>query len=152
MKPGRMQRKLCLTGARLSVAMAVMTQVNISRVRHAHLQKSYSTASSLSNVQHRILRQVRAETQADKTSQQLLIREEMNTLLSDAKADMAYADLQNAYANVYASLGINPVPAGSGLDASRSTWLQNSLRTCGRNAATRLNWWWRPPSRREEPP
>jgi hypothetical protein len=96
----------------LSVAMAVMTQVNISRIRHAHLQKSFRTASSLSNVQHRILNQVRAETQADKTSQQLLIREEMNTLLSDAKLDMVYADLQNAYANVYASLGINPFPQG----------------------------------------
>lgn len=96
----------------LSVAMAVMTQVNVSRVRHANLRKSYGTAAALSNVQHRILRQVRAETQADKTSQQLLIREEMNTLLADAKADMVYADLQNAYANVYASLGINPFPTG----------------------------------------
>lgn len=96
----------------LSVAMAVMTQVNVSQVRHAHLRKSYGTAAALSNVQHRILNQVRAETQADKTSQQLLIREEMNTLLADAKADMIYADLQNAYANVYASLGINPFPEG----------------------------------------
>src|SRR5690606_13581598 len=59
----------------LSVAMAVMTQVNVSQVRHAHLRKSYGTAAALSNVQHRILNQVRAETQADKTSQQLLIRE-----------------------------------------------------------------------------
>lgn len=100
----------------LSVAMAVMTQVHISRVRFAHLQKSYGTASALSNVQHRILKQVRAETFADKTSQQLLIREEMNTLLADAKQDMVYADLQNAYANVYASLGINPFPAGIDLN------------------------------------
>ena len=36
----------------------------------------------------------------------------MNTLLADAKSGMAYADLQNAYANVYTSLGINPFPAG----------------------------------------
>lgn len=100
----------------LSVAMAVMTQVHVSRVRYAHLQKSYTTASALSNVQHKILRQVRAETFADKTSQQLLIREEMNTLLADAKQDMVYADMQNAYANVYASLGINPFPAGIDLN------------------------------------
>lgn len=95
----------------LSVAMAVMTQVNVSHVRYAHLQKSYRTATALANVQHKILRQIRAETMADKTSRQLLIREEMNTLLADAKQDMIYADLQNAYANVYASLGINPFPA-----------------------------------------
>ena len=70
-----MRRRAMLDRRALSVAMAVMTQVSISRVRHAHLQKSFGTASSLSNVQHRILRQVRAETEADKTSQQLLIRE-----------------------------------------------------------------------------
>lgn len=40
----------------------------------------------------------------------------MNTLLADAKQDMVYADLQNAYANVYASLGINPFPAGLDLN------------------------------------
>lgn len=100
----------------LSVAMAVMTQVHVSRVRYGHLQKSYRTAANLSGVQHRILNQVRTETEADKTSEQLLIREEMNTLLADAKQDMVYADLQNAYANVYASLGINPFPEGMDLN------------------------------------
>ncbi len=94
----------------LSVAMAVMTQVHISRARYAHLKHSYSTAAALSNVSHRILTQVRTETDAQKTSEQMLIREEMNALLADAKLDMAYADLQNAYANIYASLGIDPFP------------------------------------------
>ncbi|TWF59235.1 TolC family protein [Neorhizobium alkalisoli] len=96
----------------LSVAMAIMTQVHISRIRYAHLNKSYGTAMALSNVSHRILKQVRAETNAQKTSEQILIREEMNALLADAKLDMAYADLQNAYANIYASLGVDPFPAG----------------------------------------
>jgi outer membrane protein TolC len=102
----------------LSVAMAIMTQVHISRTRHAHLQKSYATASSLSNVSHRILKQVRAETEAQTTSEQILIREEMNALLADAKLDMAYADLQNAYANIYASLGVDPFPSGLTTNAS----------------------------------
>jgi hypothetical protein len=58
------------------------------------------------------LKQVRDETTAQRTSEQILIREEMNALLADAKLDMAYADLQNAYANIYASLGVDPFPAG----------------------------------------
>jgi len=33
----------------------------------------------------------------------------MNTLVSEVRYDMALSDLQNAYANVYASLGIDPV-------------------------------------------
>lgn len=104
--------KKVLDARALSVAMAVMTQVHISRARFTHLNKSYSTAAALSNVSHRILNQVRAETKAQKTSEQILIREEMNALIADAKLDMAYADMQNAYANVYASLGVDPFPKG----------------------------------------
>ena len=102
----------------LSVAMAIMTQVHISRVRYAHLNKSYGTAAALSNVSHRILKQVRDETSAQRTSEQILIREEMNALLADAKLDMAYADLQNAYANIYASLGVDPFPVGLSTSSS----------------------------------
>jgi outer membrane protein TolC len=105
-------QKKVLDARALSVAMAIMTQVHISRVRYAHLSKSYGTAAALSNVSHRILKQVRDETNAQRTSEQILIREEMNALLADAKLDMAYADLQNAYANIYASLGVDPFPTG----------------------------------------
>ncbi|RYE71865.1 MAG: hypothetical protein EOP19_31280, partial [Hyphomicrobiales bacterium] len=96
----------------LSVAMAIMTQIQVSLIRHDHLQKSYDTARGLAAVQHKIVRQVRSETEAQRTSDQILIREEMNTLVADAEMDMVYADLQNAYANVYASLGIDPFPPG----------------------------------------
>lgn len=96
----------------LSVAMAIMTQIQVSLIRHDHLKKSYDTARQLAAVQHKIVRQVKAETDAQRTSEQILIREEMNTLVADAEMDMVYADLQNAYANVYASLGIDPFPPG----------------------------------------
>ena len=110
--------KEMLDARSLSVAMAVMTQVHISKARYLHLKGSYATAAALSNVSHRILKQVRDETDAQKTSEQILIREEMNSLLADVKLDMAYADLQNAYANVYASLGVDPFPAGISTSAS----------------------------------
>jgi outer membrane protein TolC len=96
----------------LSVAMAIMTQVHVSRARFLHQLKSYRTASELASVQHKLLKQIRAETAAQRTSEQILIREEMNTLLADAKVDTVYADLQNAYANIYASIGLDPFPAG----------------------------------------
>jgi outer membrane protein TolC len=95
----------------LSVAMAIMTQVHVSRARFMHQSKAYRTASELADVQHKLLKQIRAETAAQRTSEQILIREEMNTLLADARVDTVYADLQNAYANIYASLGLDPFPA-----------------------------------------
>ena len=116
----------------LSVAMAIMTQVHVSRVRFLHLSKEFRTASELAHVQHQLLDKIRAETAAQRTSEQILIREEMNALTTDAKLDNVYADLQNAYANVYASLGLDPFPAGLDNDASvksmaaslRSLWIE----------------------------
>lgn len=105
-------QQAALDARALSIAMAVMTQIEISRLRFEHRRKSYNTASALSNVSQRILNQVRTETAEERTSQQILVREEMNSLLADAKRDREYADLQNAYANVYASLGLDPFPAG----------------------------------------
>ena len=110
---------------------------HISRVRYAHLQKSYGTAAVAVQC---VASHTEAGSRRDRgaaTSQQVLIREEMNALLADAKLDMAYADLQNAYANVYASLGLDPFPAGSNTDASVSTWSRNSCGTCGRTRRQR---------------
>ena len=40
-------------------------------------------------------------------SQQTLLREEMNTLVSEVKYDIAYAQAQNAYANLFSAMGID---------------------------------------------
>ncbi len=94
----------------MSIAVAVMTQVHISRIRYRHLVKSYATASDLASVTLRILNQVRAEEKAGRATKHARIREEMNSLLADAKRDLLYADLQNAFANFYASVGMDPFP------------------------------------------
>ena len=126
----------------LSVAMAVMTQVHVSRARYMHISKEFRTASALATVQRKLLAQVKAETAAQRTSEQILIREEMNALVTDSKLDLVYADLQNAYANVYASLGLDPFPAGMSSDGSiahvaatlRQMWTER-----GTNPAIALN-------------
>ena len=92
----------------LAVTMAIMTQVHVSRVRYGHARKLYVTASKHTKVQNGIVRQIRASFREGQASEQTLIREEMNTLASRVSADIAYAELQNAYANIYASMGIDP--------------------------------------------
>ncbi|MGR4870692.1 TolC family protein [Variovorax sp. LARHSF232] len=96
------QRQLALT-------TAVATQVEVSRARYAVRLQELKTAKRYYDVQARIEGQIEAGYKAEKLSRQTLIREEMNTLVSQVRYDMALADLQNAYANVYASLGIDPV-------------------------------------------
>jgi outer membrane protein TolC len=94
------QRELALT-------MAVMTQVHVSRARFGHLTTELETAAHQMQIQDKILYQIRSGYKAGAMSQQTLLREEMNTLVSEVKYDIAYADAQNAYANLFASMGID---------------------------------------------
>jgi hypothetical protein len=85
-----------------------MTQVHVSRIRFFHAQKELRTAAEYRDVQRRLLDQMRAEATAERISNQTLIREQMNTLIAEAKYDIAYAQLQNAFANLFSSLGLDP--------------------------------------------
>jgi outer membrane protein TolC len=91
----------------LSVGMAVMTQVYVSRVRFENLLSEFESSETLLGVQRRLLEQIRSGYQARRISEQTLIREEMNTLVAEIRYDIAYASLQSAFANVYASLGLD---------------------------------------------
>jgi outer membrane protein TolC len=100
----------------LAMTMAIMTQVEVSRARYFYLRKSAATSGEYHNIQQKILRQVRIESRSGAASEQSLIREEMNALVASAELDAAFADLQNAFASVYQSIGIDPW--GDSLDTS----------------------------------
>jgi outer membrane protein TolC len=91
----------------LALTMAVMTQVHVARARFAHLTTELDTATRGNGIQNKIMYQIRSGNTAGAISQQTLLREEMNTLVSEVKYDIAYADAQNAYANLFASMGID---------------------------------------------
>lgn len=93
----------------LAMAVAVITQVHVTRARYLGLTREFRTAQDYVSVQRRILNQVRAESVAQRGTDQNLIRERMNLLVAEAKHDIAYADLQNAYGNFLASIGVDLV-------------------------------------------
>lgn len=95
----------------LAVGMAVMTQVHVARVRFYHFSKELKTADEYLAVQRRLVGLMRTEADADRISEQTLIREEMNTLVAEVRRDIAYASLQNAFASVYSSMGLDPYAA-----------------------------------------
>ncbi len=92
----------------LAVTMAIMTQVHVARVRLIHARRQYKTARHYYDVQRKILRQIRSGLAAEKISEQTAIREEMNTLVARVRLDLAYVELQTAFANCFASMGIDP--------------------------------------------
>ena len=91
--------------------MAVLTQLHVSRAQFAHARREFTTASGYQSTQSQLVDQVRAGVKTGSVSEQGLIREEMNTLLAEVRRDITYADLENAYAAVIASLGLDPLPA-----------------------------------------
>lgn len=92
----------------LALTMAVMTQVHISSIRYQHAMREFRTARDYLDVQSRLVRQMRNEAAAERISEQTLIREELNTLVAEVQRDIAYASTQNAFANIYASIGMDP--------------------------------------------
>lgn len=102
----------------LALTMAIMTQVHVSRVRQMSFTRELHTAIEAADVQMRLVQQIRSEAASDRVSEQTLIREELNALVTEAKRDIAYANMQNAYANVFAAMGLDPYPDPQEVDLS----------------------------------
>ncbi|WP_174291555.1 TolC family protein [Sphingomonas bacterium] len=96
-----------LRSKELATAMAVMTQVQVARARYGLYASELATARHGHAVQARIMGQIDGGFKAGAISEQTQLRERMNTLVSEVRYDIAYADAQNAYANLYAAMGID---------------------------------------------
>ena len=95
----------------LAAAMAVMTQVSVSRARYEALMKEYQTANVGTQVQSDILGQVETLAKASSASRQTLIRERMNGIVSEARRDIVHSEMQEAAAKVFSAMGYDPYSA-----------------------------------------
>lgn len=105
------QRQLALT-------LAVMTQIHVARVRFIRFSQELSIIRNAEQIQEHILDLSRGGYQAHTVSQQALVREEMNAILAEIRYDAAYADVQNAYANLYSSMGLDNFSYDISINAS----------------------------------
>ncbi len=100
-----------LDAERLSMSMAVLAQLHVSLAQFGSINEEYRAAYEYLQVQKSIIRLTKIEAYTGKISEHALIREEMNTLLAEVRSDKIYSDLENAYAGIYVSLGLDPIPA-----------------------------------------
>ena len=89
----------------LALTMAVITQVHVSASRYKIAKRRLDTMRKYFGVTNNILDQIESGYKARKVSYQNFVREKMNSIVAEAKYDIAQANLQNAYANIYASVG-----------------------------------------------
>lgn len=106
MRHGQDNEALLRTKA-MAVAAAISTQVHVSHARYQHARKELVTATQLRDVHYRLLRNIESSALLDRVSGQVLLREQMNMVVSDVRYDLAVANVQNAYGNLFASLGLD---------------------------------------------
>lgn len=115
-----------LDAQRLALGGAILTQVHVGAARLHHARNEYLLASDLHQTQRRIYEQLGYAVRADSVSEQALIAEEVNTLLSEVRYDVAYANVEGARADFYAAMGLHP--SVEDLDTSTLSSMTESLR------------------------
>lgn len=103
-------REKVLDARRLTLSMAIMTQVYVSLARFEYSKREFETAADYFTTQKKILDQLISAESLDSVSQQSLIREEMNLMVAEIKYDIAYSELENSYAGIFAALGLDLLP------------------------------------------
>ena len=110
---------------RLSMSMAVLAQLHVSLAQFGNISEEYRAAYDYMQVQNKIIELTRVEAYLGKISEHKLIHEEMNILLAEVRCDYIYSELENAYAGIYVSLGLDPIPEN--LDSSDLSNLTSEL-------------------------
>lgn len=92
----------------LALTRAVAVQVAVSVANYEALRRELATAARYQNVSAKILNETRARAQSGELGEQAQIKEEFEAILAEMRFDLAYAETQTAYANLYSSIGLNP--------------------------------------------
>ena len=90
--------------------MAVITQVHVSLARHGTSSGRLQTANRFLETQRAIQKQTDANFELQEISRHIRLRERMNTIIAQTERDVAYADVQNAFATLVSSVGLDPLP------------------------------------------
>ena len=96
---------------RLAMAMAVISQVHIANMNFVQSRQDYTVAEEYLDVSKRLTKQTRDAQKVAKFGELEVIRQEASLLLANLRRDIAFAELQNSFGTVYASIGLDVVPS-----------------------------------------
>ena len=118
---------------RLALAMAVISQVHIANLNFVQSRQEYAVAEEFLSVSQRLTKQTRDAQKVAKFGELEVIRQEASLLLATLRRDIAFAELQNSFSTVYASVGLDIVPEQlTDLSAETlTTAITKSLQTWG---------------------
>lgn len=122
---------------REAMSMAVLAQLHVANANYHEAQRQFQTSQQLAGLDTQIAEQLRNRYQAQGIGELELIQGELNALHADLRRDLAYAELRNAYGQVFASVGLDLLPAqlpsdslsdiAGALAASEGRWQQGNI-------------------------
>ena len=92
---------------KLALSMAVLSQVHLSIVKFNQAKKEYLLAKEYLTVADDIYDLTKVENEVNVNSRLILIKEKLNNILATLRYSASYANVQNSYGRIFASLGIN---------------------------------------------
>ncbi len=96
---------------RLSVYMAVLTQVHLSYQQFLVAEQQYKRTQELDQINQKIAQHISTDAENDAKTELERIRATTNALMSRLQLLEAYAGIQSSLGRVYVSLGLDPLPA-----------------------------------------
>lgn len=102
---------------RQAMSMAVLAQLHVANANFREAQRQFQTSQQLAGLDGQIVEQLRNRYQAQGIGELELIQGELNTLQADLRRDLAYAELRNSYGQLFASVGLDPLPESIASDS-----------------------------------
>lgn len=95
---------------RQAMSMAVLAQLYVANANYNEAVRQFHTNEELATLDGQIADQLRNRYKTQNIGELELIQGELNNLQTQLKRDLSYADLRNAYAQLYVSSGADPLP------------------------------------------
>jgi outer membrane protein TolC len=95
---------------RLALSMAVLTQVHVASAELSAKQRQFALSQQISDVDAQILQHTHNATVATAQGKLEEIRAAMNAMMSELRLYQSYGELESAYGQLLATLGLDPVP------------------------------------------
>jgi hypothetical protein len=90
--------------------MAVLTQVHVASAELAARQRQFALSQQISDVDAQILQHTHNATVATAQGKLEEIRAAMNAMMSELRLYQSYGELESAYGQLLATIGMDPVP------------------------------------------
>lgn len=111
---------------RQAMSMAILAQLYVANANYAEARRQFQTSQQLADLDGQIAEQLRNRYSTQSIGELELIQGELNTLQAQLRRDLAYADLRNAYNQVFVSAGVDLLPPS--IPDARLSALAQALR------------------------